>query len=131
MTPRLAQRLYVITASQSLLLQHLPYVQGLQLYQHSRCRMFEIYRCVHMQMINVNVSSRHWCVVSSNDCDPEHVRSSRLLQLQNAPRSRHTTGTVPFLRGMVPQVLLGIPDNVFRDIKMLPVNCCNYNINKM
>ena len=62
----------VITASQNLLLQHFPSIEGLQPPTLQQVRGFRVQRSEFVQVLNVH--NRHWYVVSSIGCVPGQVK---------------------------------------------------------
>ena len=62
----------VITASQEILAQQFPHIEGLQPPTLQQVRGFKVHRGEFVQIINV--SNMHWCVTSTVGCEPGEVR---------------------------------------------------------
>ena len=61
----------VITASQKLLLQNFPHIEGLQPPTLQQVRGVQVHREEVVQIINLD--NRHWCVVSNSSCSQGEV----------------------------------------------------------
>ena len=62
----------VITASQEILAQQFPHIEGLQPPTLQQVRGFKVHRGEFVQIINI--SNMHWCVMSTVGCEPGEVR---------------------------------------------------------